>query len=130
MAFFVGDEDGLGGRVGVLEGEVGVGSDLAVGVVELDDLDPVGVLLEEAGDGEAVLLVATDAPVHGVYVPRGLVRVDLRPALLLVGVAVLVRIAARPHRQFLSLSLSRICVQKCYRWVRVNPSQLYQVPVA
>lgn len=96
MAVLVGDEDGLGWRVGVLEGEVRVGADLAVGVVKLDDFDTVRVLFEEGGDGEAVLLVTADAPVHGVDVPWCLVGIDLRPLLLLVG-AVLVRIAAGAH---------------------------------
>ncbi|PON50518.1 hypothetical protein TorRG33x02_314440, partial [Trema orientale] len=105
LALLVGNEDGLGGRVRVLEGEGGVGADLAVGVVELYDLDAVGVLLEEAGYGEAVLLVAADAPVHGVDVPGRLVRVDLRSFLLLIG-PVLVRIAAGPHIINLSRSLS------------------------
>jgi len=45
VAVLVGDEDGLGGRVRVLEGEGGVGTDLAVGVVELDNLHAVRVLL-------------------------------------------------------------------------------------
>ena len=77
LALLVGDEDGLGGRVRVLEGEVGIGADLAVGLVELDDLDSVRVLLEEAGDGETVLFVAADAPVHGVDLPWRFVGVDL-----------------------------------------------------
>lgn len=77
LALLVGDEDGFGGRVRVLEGEVGIGADLAVGFVELDDLDSVRVLLEEAGDGQAVLFVAADAPVHGVDLPRRFVCVDL-----------------------------------------------------
>ncbi|PKI79251.1 hypothetical protein CRG98_000371, partial [Punica granatum] len=92
----VGDEGGLGWGVGVVEGEGGVGADLAGGVVELDDLDAVGELLEEAGDGEAVLLVPADTPVHGVDVPGRLVGVDLRALLLLVG-AVMVGVAARRH---------------------------------
>ena len=50
-ALLVGDEDGFCRRVRVLEREVRVGSDLAVGVVELDYLDPVGEMLEEARDG-------------------------------------------------------------------------------
>ena len=96
MAVLVGDEDGLGGRVGVLEGEVGVGADLAVGVVQLHDLDAVRVLFEERGDGQTVLLVTADAPVHGVDVPWRLVRIDLRPLLLLVR-PVLGRVTARAH---------------------------------
>lgn len=44
---FVGDEDGFGGRVRVFEGEVRVGTDLTVGIVELNDFDSVWVLFEE-----------------------------------------------------------------------------------
>ena len=47
------------------------------GVVELDDLDIVGVLLEQGGDGQAIPLIVADAPVHGVDVPGCLVHVDL-----------------------------------------------------
>ena len=61
----------------MLEGEVGIGADLAVRLVELDDLDSVRVLLEEAGDGETVLFVAADAPVHCVDLPWRFVCVDL-----------------------------------------------------
>lgn len=80
----------------MFEGEVRVGSDLAVDVVELDDFDPVLVLFEETGDGETEGFVAADAPVHGVDVPWGFVGVDLGAALLLVGV-VLVLVAAHRH---------------------------------
>ncbi|MFS7956478.1 hypothetical protein Hanom_Chr07g00655071 [Helianthus anomalus] len=90
LALFVGYKDDFGGWVWVFEGEGGVGSDLTGGVVELDDFDPVRVLFEEAGDGETVLFVAADAPVHGVDVPWGFVGVDLGAALLLVGVVVVV----------------------------------------
>eukprot|EP00262_Sarcandra_glabra_P012131 TRINITY_DN3062_c0_g1_i3.p2 TRINITY_DN3062_c0_g1~~TRINITY_DN3062_c0_g1_i3.p2 ORF type:complete len:262 (+),score=31.24 TRINITY_DN3062_c0_g1_i3:280-1065(+) len=77
LALFVGDEDGFGRGVRVFEGEVGIGSDLTVGIVELDDLDSAGVLLEEAGDGESIFLIGADAPVHGVDVPGGFVCVNL-----------------------------------------------------
>ena len=50
-ALLVGDEDGFCRRVRELEREVRVRSVLAVGVVELDYLDPVGEMLEEARDG-------------------------------------------------------------------------------
>lgn len=74
------DEHGLGGRERVVEGEHG--GDVAGGLVELDHLDAVDDLFQQAGDGEAVLLVAPHAPVHAVDVPRGLVGVDLRPLRL------------------------------------------------
>lgn len=77
LAVLVGDEDGFGRGIRMLEGEVRVGANLAVGVVELDDFHAVRVRLQEAGDGEAVLLVSPDAPVHGVDVPRSFVSVDL-----------------------------------------------------
>ena len=96
LALLVRDEDGFGGRVGVLEGEVGVGADLAVGIVQLNDLHTVRALLQEAGYGQPVLLIAADAPVHGVDVPGCLVSVYLRPLLLLVR-TILSRIATRPH---------------------------------
>ncbi|KAH7670076.1 hypothetical protein IHE45_10G001400 [Dioscorea alata] len=83
-AVAVGDEHGFSGRVGVLKGERGVGADVACGIVKLDDLDTVLVLLHEAGNGEAVLLVPANAPVHSVDVPWRLVRVDLRSLLLLL----------------------------------------------
>ena len=50
-ALLVGDEDGFCRQVRVLEREVRVRSVLAVGVVELDYLNPIGELLEEARDG-------------------------------------------------------------------------------
>lgn len=78
-------EHGLGGRVLVVEGEDG--GDVARGLVELDDLDAVGDLLEKAGDGEPVLLIAAHAPVHRVDVPGGLVGVDLRPLRLAAAAA-------------------------------------------
>lgn len=96
LTFLVGDEDGFGGGIRVLEGEFGVRANLAVGVVELDNLDTVGVLLELAGYSEAILLVTTDAPVHGEDMPRSLVRVDLRSLLLFVR-PILIEIAARSH---------------------------------
>lgn len=61
----------------MVKGERRVGADLAGGIVELDDFDSVGVVLEERGDCETVLLVATNAPVHGVDVPWCFVGVDL-----------------------------------------------------
>ncbi|KAI9120759.1 hypothetical protein K1719_007792 [Acacia pycnantha] len=69
LALLVANEDGFGGRVRVLEGEVRLGSNLPVRFVELNDFDPVWELLQQAGFGQAVLLVATNAPVHGVDVP-------------------------------------------------------------
>ncbi|KAF5479227.1 hypothetical protein F2P56_000068 [Juglans regia] len=96
LALLVRDKDGLGGRVGMLKGEIWIGADLTVGVVQLNDLHAVWVLFQEAGYSQPVLLVAADTPVHGIDVPRCLVRVYLRPLLLLVR-TVLIRIAARPH---------------------------------
>lgn len=96
LALLVRDEDGLGGRIRVLERQIRVRPDLPVRVVQLDDLHSVRVLLQEARDGQPVLLVPTDAPVHGVDVPRRLVRVDLRSFLLLIG-TVLIRIATCAH---------------------------------
>lgn len=75
-AVFVGDEDGFGGRVRVVKGERRVGFDFAGGVVKLDDFNAVLGVFEEGGNGETVLLVATDAPVHGVDVPGCFVGVD------------------------------------------------------
>lgn len=61
----------------MVEGERWVRPNVAGGVVELDDLDPVGVVFEETGYGETVLFVSTNAPVHGEDVPWRLVCVDL-----------------------------------------------------
>lgn len=80
----------------MVEREGRVGSDLSGGVVELNDFDPVRVLLEEAGDCEPVLFVLAHAPVHGVDVPWGFVCVDLGSSLLLVR-PVLIWVAARTH---------------------------------
>ncbi|KAE8732471.1 hypothetical protein F3Y22_tig00002011pilonHSYRG00001 [Hibiscus syriacus] len=96
LALLVGDEDGLGRRLRMVEGEVWVGPDLAIGVIELDNLEAISVLLEKAGDGETVFLVAADTPVHGVDVPRGLVSVYFRSFLLLIG-TLRVGIAASGH---------------------------------
>uniref|UniRef100_A0A0A0LAK5 Uncharacterized protein n=1 Tax=Cucumis sativus TaxID=3659 RepID=A0A0A0LAK5_CUCSA len=97
LALLVGDEDGLSRRVRMFEGEIRVGADLAAGVIKLDNLDTIGILLEEASNGETVLLVTADAPVHGVDVPWGFIGVDLRALLLLVG-SILIGIAACTHR--------------------------------
>ncbi|KAF3955006.1 hypothetical protein CMV_019731 [Castanea mollissima] len=50
-ALLVGDEDGLYRRVLVLKREVWVRSNLTVGVIELDYLDPIEELLKEARNG-------------------------------------------------------------------------------
>ena len=80
----------------MLKGKIRIGSDLSGGVVKLDDLDTIRVLLEKASNGETVLLVAANAPIHGVDVPGSLVGVDFRSLLLLIG-GILSRIAARSH---------------------------------
>lgn len=82
-AIFVGYEDGLSGWVRVVKGERRVGFDFAGGIVELDDFDTVLGVFEEGGDGEAVVFVAADAPVHGVDVPWCFVGVDFRALLML-----------------------------------------------
>ncbi|GKV46841.1 hypothetical protein SLEP1_g53802 [Rubroshorea leprosula] len=99
LAFFVRDEDGFGGRIGVFEGEVRVRADLAVGVVKLDNLDTVRVMLKEAGNRKAVLFVTAYAPVHGVDVPGGFIGVYLGAFLLLVR-GLRVGIAAGTHSKF------------------------------
>lgn len=61
----------------MFEGEIRVGFNFAVDVVELDDFDSVVVVFEETSDGESVGFVTTDTPVHCINVPWGFVGVDL-----------------------------------------------------
>lgn len=63
----------------MVKGERRVGFDFAGGIVELDDFDFIWGLFEERCDGETVLFVTTDGPVHGVDVPWCFVGVDFGP---------------------------------------------------
>ncbi|KAF2548036.1 hypothetical protein F2Q70_00019795 [Brassica cretica] len=77
--------------------EVARRSDLAAGFVALDDLDSVRVMPEEAGDGETVIFLAAEAPVHCVDVPMALRMCRFSERFCRI---VLHRVAARTHRMF------------------------------
>ncbi|GER51130.1 squamosa promoter binding protein-like 10 [Striga asiatica] len=56
---------GGGEQIRMLALLVGHDDEVVGGIVELHDLDTIGVLLEETGDGEATLIVLAHSPVHG-----------------------------------------------------------------